>query len=188
MRWQLVFFSMAPVLAFALARPWVGMRQALLVSTAVAALELALSSAQLGFLEPFSLLSLALFAGLSWLADRRNDVRWFQAQPVVLETTLALVFLYDAALHDASLLRTVVAEGLGLFDWLAPWRRGYWEGYVRSFASLFPFVLLAHAGLTAWAARRLSFRAWVAVRIAGFYLLLAAVFFAQRLIEALRQP
>lgn len=184
MQWQLLAFSMAPVLVFALARPWAGMAQALVLATVVAALELALNSAQLGFLEPFSLLSLLLFAGLSWLAHRRNALRWFQAQPVVLEIVVAVVFLVHDLTRETPLLVTVAVDHLGLIDWLAPWQRGYWEGYVRAFAPLFPFVLLAHAGLTAWAAGRLGLAAWTAVRIAGLYGLLAVVFLGQRLLEA----
>jgi hypothetical protein len=186
MQWQLLVFSMVPLLAFAGTRRWAGTARALVLATVVSALELALNSALLGFLEPFSLSSFVLFAGFSWLAHRRSALRWLQAQPVALEVLVAAVFMVWDLGHGTPLLVTVVTDHLGLIDWLAPWQRGYWEGYARALAPLFPFVLLVHAGLTAWAARRLGFGAWLAVRTLGLYALLTAVFLVQRLLEASR--
>lgn len=183
MLWPLVFLSMAPIVVFAVARPLVGDRQALLAATGVAAIEAALDSALLGFVEPFSILSFLLFAGLSWLSARDGDLRAFQLQPVVLECLLAGVFFYFTFVLDRPLFAILLEDYVGLIDWVAPWQRGYFQGYALTMSKSIPFLLLAHAALTAWAARRLTFGGWLLVRIPGFYLMLTILFYAERLLQ-----
>jgi hypothetical protein len=66
---------------------------------------------------------------------------------------------------------------------LPPYQRGYFAGYAQTMSRSLPFLLVLHAGLTAYAALRLSTWWWFVVRVPGFYLLAAALFFAERLLQ-----
>lgn len=183
MQWQLVFFSMAPVVVFAVARRSTTPVETALAVVATAALELAWNSVTVGFLEPFSAASLALFVVAGAVALRRDELRYLQLQPVILECLVAGVLLYYTFVLGKPLFATVVEEYVGLIDWLEPWRRGYFRGYALTMSKTVPFLLLVHAGLTAYATYRLSFAWWLVVRIPGLYVLLTVLFYAERLLE-----
>ena len=183
MQWQLAFASIPPLLAFAAVHPRWGTRAAVLAAIGVAALEWAYDSIQLGFVEPFTLASLLLFAACGGATLRRDDLRYFRFQPVAFEIVAAGALLYSNVVLGEPLFATIVQEHMGLVEALPPWRRGYAQSYTLAMAGSVPFVLLAHAALTAWAALRLSLSGWLWVRIAGLYAMLVLLFLVQRLLQ-----
>lgn len=184
MQWQFTVFSMVPLLVFVAARRLTGLEWALRAAVVTAAVEFIYNSAALGLLEPFSGLSFVLFAVLGGWSYRRGELRYFQLQPVVLECVVAAIFLFYMFVLDTPLFAVLVEDYIGLLEWLAPWRRGYFENYVITMSKSIPFVLLLHAGATAYAACRLSFAHWLYVRVLGFYAMLLILFYGERLFGA----
>lgn len=183
MQLQLAFASIPPLIAFVALRPLGGTRVALWAAIAVAALEWIYDSLQLGFVEPFTLTSLLLFAVCCGLSIRRDDLLYFKLHPVVFESLVAGAFFYSNLILAKPLFATIVQEHAGLIEALPPWQRGYFESYTLTLSRSVPFLLLAHAGLTAWAALRLSFWSWFWVRVAGLYAMLVLLFLAERILQ-----
>ncbi len=76
----------------------------------------------------------------------------------------------------------IMKDAVGIDAILPPYQRGYAEVYATTLSRSLPYLLLVHAGLTAYAAAALSTWAWFHVRVFGFYAMLAALFLAERLI------
>ena len=182
MQWQLFFVSIPPLLAympFALRdkpRPAIG------AAVAVSAAELGYNSAQLGFLEPFSLLSLALYAAFGALSLRQDDDRLFKLQPAVFELCVAAVLVYYEVVLDTALLAVVAEEHLGLHQALEAYQRGYATVYATTLSRSMPYLLVVHALLTARAAWAWSTWGWFNLRVFGFYVMLAVLFIGERLL------
>lgn len=183
MQWQMLFFSMAPVVAFMAFRERGPLRRGVGAALVVAAVELAYNSWALGRLEPFSLLSGVLFALFGALAVRRGDERLFRLQPVVLEVALAGVFLYYGLVRDVALFAVIVKDVIGIDAILPAYQRGYAEVYATTLSRSLPYMLLVHAALTAWTALAASRWTWFHVRVFGFYAMLVVLFVAERLLR-----
>lgn len=182
-QWQLLFFAMIPVAAYAgLRGRGVAVPAAMGIATSVAALELAWNSLRLGRVETFSLLSLLLFSVLGGLALLRSDERLFKLQPVLLDLGLAGVFLYAWYGNGVALLEVILDRHVGLFDALPSYQRGYASLYATTLSRSLPWLLLVHAALTAEAALRRSNAWWFVVRVPGFYLVLGALFLVERML------
>jgi intracellular septation protein A len=181
MRWHLLFFGMAPAVAFMAVRGAGRLRSAIAAAVAVAAVEFAVNSLQLGGVEYFSLASFALcglFGGISLL---RSDEFFFKLQPVVLEVILAGVLLYYGLALEVPLFAVIMQEHVRLDEILPAYQRGYAAVYATTLSRSLPYALLIHAGLTAYAARMRSTWWWFHMRVFGFYALLAALFLAERI-------
>lgn len=182
MQWQLLFFSMPPILAFAVVEAPGHRKHAVSAAVAVAAVECGYNSWQLGRIEVFSLLSLALFLVLGGLSLQRDRIVLFKLQPVLLGLVWAGVFWIHDSLSDERLLPLILEDVVGVNEVIPPYQRGYFAGYARSMSTSLPFLLVFHAGLTAYAALRLSTWWWFHVRVFGFYLLVVVLFFTERLL------
>jgi intracellular septation protein A len=182
MQWQLLFFSMVPVVAFMASRAKTQLRGALGAAVAVAAIELAYNSCRLGGVEPFSLVSFALFGLLGGLALHRDDEWFFKLQPVALDVILAGAFLYYGLVLEIPLFAVIMEEHVGIHEILPPYQRGYATVYATTLSRSLPYLFLVHAGLTAYVAARRSTWWWFHVRVFGFYAMLAALFLAERLL------
>lgn len=182
MQWQLLFFSMAPIVAFVAVRSKGRLWSALVAAVAVAAIELAYNSYQLGGVEPFSLTSFALFGILGGAAYFRDDARLFEMQPVVLELIVAAVFLYYGLVLETPLFAVILEEKVGLHEILPAYQRGYATVYATALSRSLPYLLLVHAAVTAWAASTRSLWYWFHVRVFGLYAMLAVLFLAERIL------
>jgi intracellular septation protein A len=182
MQWQLLFFSMAPVVAFMAFRAPDRLPRALGAAVAVAAIELAYNSYQLGGVEPFSLVSFALFAFLGGLAHHRDDEWFFKLQPVALDVILAGTFFYYGLALETPLFAVIMEEHVGIHEIVPAYQRGYATVYATTLSRSLPYLLLIHAGLTAYVATKRSTWWWFHVRVFGFYAMLAALFLAERLL------
>lgn len=180
MHWQLIFVSVAPLLTYVLfwrrGAPFVGVGLAIVVS----ALELWFNSRWIDGVDPLSLLSFVCFVVLGGGALWRKDERLFKFQPVALEMVGALLLFYFYHAKGEALLVVFAQEQLGLFDSLAPYRRGYATVYLTTLSRSLPYVLLVHAAATAYAAIRSSTWWWLGLRIVGLYVLIALLFFLER--------
>jgi intracellular septation protein A len=182
-QWQLMFLSMFPILAFAAVENVGGQRKAVYAAVLVAAVECLYNSHQLGFIEAFSLTSLASFAVLGWLALRRNQIVVFKFQPVAMSLVWAGAFwIYDGFSGDR-LLPLILEEYVGVNELISPHQRGYFARYAATMSTSLPFLLVFHAGLTAYAAVTLSTWWWFQIRVVGFYLLVVALFYYERVFQ-----
>lgn len=184
MQWQLLLFSMLPILAFAVVESFGNRRNAVMAAVVVAAVECVYNSVQLGFVEAFSLLSLVLFLVLGGLSLRRDRIVIFKFQPVAMGIVWAAAFwIHDSFfLSDKALLPLILDKYVGVNEVIPPYQRGYFAIYAQTMAKSLPFLLVLHAGLTAYAALRLSTWWWFQVRVFGFYLLVVVLFYGERLL------
>ena len=186
MQWQLLFFSMLPVVVFAAVESLYSNRDAVVAAIVVAAIEFAYNSFALGFVEPFSAVSLLSFGALGALGLARDRMLLVKLQPVVMALVWAGAFwIHDAtAPSETRLFEHVLYEYVGIGELIPPYQAGYFAGYAHTMSRSLPFLLVLHAGWTAWAAFRLSTSAWALVRVLGFYGLAVALFCAERFLQA----
>jgi intracellular septation protein A len=180
MQWQLLFFSMAPVVAFMAFRVQDEPRRALGAAIAVAAIEFTYNSYQLRGVEPFSLVSFALFGFLGGIALRRDDEWFFKLQPVVLDVILAGTFFYYGLVLETPLFAVIMEEYVGIHEILPVYQRGYATVYATTLSRSLPYLFLIHAGATAYVATKRSTWWWFHVRVFGFYAMLVVLFLAER--------
>jgi intracellular septation protein A len=182
MEWQFLFLSIAPLVAFMAFAASARRRAGIAAAIVVAALELGYNSVRLGFLEPFSLLSAALYGGLGAWSLRVDDDRPFKLQPVVFEICAAAALVYYEIVLDTPLLAVILKEHIGLHDALQPYQRGYATVYATTLSRSLPVVLVLHAALTARAAWARSTWCWFNVRVFGLYLMVGLLFLFERLL------
>jgi intracellular septation protein A len=186
MQWQLLFPAMIPCAGFVLVAALGSRRQAVLTTVVLALAECVGTSLQVGFLEPFSLVSLLLFTVLGGLSLHRESDSWIKLQPVFLGLCWAASMWFHDLRDPAAqpLLALILEKYVDFNAVIPPYQRGYFAGYAVSFSRSLPFLLVFHAGLTAWAAFRLSNLGWLGVRVLALYLLATALFYAERLVQA----
>jgi len=183
MQLQLLFFSMAPIVAFMFVRERGPLRPALGAAIAVSAIELTYNSYRYGGTEWLSLTSFASFAVLGGIAFHRNDEWYFELQPVVLELILAGVFLYFWYALDTPLLAVILDDHVRIREILPAYQRGYATVYATTLSRSLPYLFLLHAGLTAVAAGHRSRWVWFNVRVFGFYAMLVVLFLVERVLD-----
>jgi len=183
MQWQLIFVSIAPLVAFVVAERFGAQRHAISLALVVSGLEFFYNSFMLGFVEPFSLGSFALFLVLGSLSIKREDLIFFKFQPVVFEVFVATTFLVYTVALDTPLFAVVLLDHVGINEWVPPYQQGYAEIYAQTFSRSVPFLLLVHAALTAFAAVRLSTGWWFHCRVLGLYSMIVALFFSERILQ-----
>jgi intracellular septation protein A len=182
MQWQLLFFAMAPVVAFMAFWVQGKPQRAVGAAIAVAAIELAYNSYQLGGVEPFSLVSFGLFGLLGGLGLYRDDEWFFKLQPVALDVILAGTFFYFGLVLETPLFAVIMGEHVGIHEILPAYQRGYATVYATTLSHSLPYLFLIHASVTAYVASKRSTWWWFHVRVFGFYAMFAALFLAERLL------
>jgi intracellular septation protein A len=180
-QWQLLFFSMFPILAFAVVETISNRRNAVASAIVVSAAEFAFNSHQLGFLEVFSAISLLLFLALGVASLRSGRIVIFKFQPVLMGLLWAGAFWIHDARSGDRLLALILERHVRVNELIPPYQRGYFAGYAATMSRSLPFLLVFHAGLTAYAALKLSTWWWFGIRTVGFHLLVLGLFFAERL-------
>jgi intracellular septation protein A len=73
-------------------------------------------------------------------------------------------------------------EHVGIHEILPAYQRGYATVYATTLSRSLPYLLLIHAGVTAYVATKRSTWCWFHVRVFGFYAMLAVLFLAERLL------
>lgn len=182
MHWQFVVFAMVPTVAFAVLLPRGTMRRAIGVAIFLSFVEFSLNSIALGVVEPFSLLSLILFAGLGALSLKRNSATYFRLQPVFLEASMAIVFLIAAYAYSVPLFTILLMDWIDVDQAIPAYQRGYYVQYADSMSRSVPYLLFLHAAVVGWAAMSTSLRNWVLLRTLGLHFMLVVLFFAERLL------
>jgi hypothetical protein len=179
---------MLPVVVFAVLETSGRRRAAIGAAVGVAAAEALLAAVQRGGVEPLSASSFVLFALGGGLAWRSGRVLWLKLQPVALGLLWAGVLGLDALRAGGGdpLLLSFLADDVRWNEAIPPYQRGYFAGYATMLAGSLPFLLVLHAACTAWAAVALSTWWWVAVRIAGFYGAVLALFLVEQLLRVSR--
>jgi intracellular septation protein A len=174
---------MVPIAVFTVLETQGRRRNAVIAAIAVAAVEFAYNSLLLGFVEPFSSASFVLFLILGRLSLQRDRIVLFKFQPVAMGILWAGAFwIHDSILlPDAPLFPLILEKYVRVNEVIPPYQRGYFAAYAETMSKSLPFLLLFHAGLTAYAAVRLSTWWWFHVRVFGFYLSVVVLFYAERL-------
>jgi intracellular septation protein A len=180
MQWQLLFFSMAPAVAYAVLATRGQPARAVGVALAVSAGELVVNSVRLGMLEPFSLASFVLFALTAAASYQRGNPRLVELQPVALELLVAAVLAYAYFVRGVPLLAVIARDYVNIDAVLPPYQHGYAEVYATTLSRSLPFVLVGHAALTAFGALERSTWWWLNVRVFGFYAMVLLLFVVER--------
>ena len=184
MQWQLIFLSIAPVVTFVVADRLGARRRAIVLALVVSSLEFVYNSLTLGFVELFSLGSLALFVVLGGLSIKSEALIFFKLQPVAFEVSIAVTFLFYTVALDTPLLSVILLDHVEINEWVPLYQQGYAEIYAQSMSRSMPFLLLVHAALTAYAARQGSISWWFHCRVLGLYSMIVALFFGERILQA----
>ncbi len=182
MQWQLVFFSLAPLVTFMALRSRVTLQWAVRATLAVSAIEFIYNSCQYGGIEPFSLTSCGLFAVFGGLSLHKHDEQFVKLQPVALEVFIACTFFYYSLALEIPLFAVIVEEHIRVHEVIPIYQRGYATVYATTLSRSLPYLLLVHALATAWAATKLPIWWWFHVRVFGFYAMLGALFLVERLL------
>ena len=171
--------DLIPLLIFvvldSLGRP----RWAIVGAVLAAALELAYSLLVFGQVDAFSYVSLGLIALFGGLSVKFDNSLYFKFKPVVLNLSMAAIFIVAYAMGHPLLLTGIERYGDALPAALAEQLAHPAVRAVLERASLnVGFGLIVQAGLVGWAAVRLSTWWWFATRSAGFYVMMIAVVWA----------
>jgi intracellular septation protein len=171
MDWTILLLDFIPLLVFVVLDSLGKVRYALLGAVLAAALELGYSFYALGRLDEFSLLIAAFVLVFAALSYKFNNPLFFKFKPVSLSALSALVFLATAAFSRPFLLTALDHYAALLPESVRPLLdQPRFRQMVARFNLYLGFASLLHAGLTAWAALRLSRWWWLAISSLGLYL------------------
>ena len=171
-----LLMTLLPIIAFAIADATAGLKTGVVLAIV---LSIALCLANwliLGAFEPISLIEPVFFIVLGLISLRVKNSIYFKFQPVVVNVLSALLLAGFQIAGQPFLVRWAPA-----MDKLMPTEK---QGILTSPAILeklslishaLIYVFLIHGAWVAWVALKKSNWAWVAVRLAGYPLLLGTV-------------
>lgn len=171
-----LLLDLIPLLVFVVLDSLGRLRWAIVGAVLAAVMEIGYSLLAFGEVDEFSYVSLGMIALFGGLSIRFDSSVYFKFKPVVLNLTMAGVFIVTFAMGRPLLLIGIERYGdtlpLVLQQQLAhPAVRATLER-----ASLnVGFGLILQAVLVGWAALRLSTWWWFATRSAGFYIMMVGV-------------
>ena len=177
---SLFVLDLVPLLVFVVLDSIGNVRLAVIGAMLAAALELGYSYWALGGIDLFSVIFAALilfFAGLSY---KFNNPLFFKLKPVAIGALSGIIFLTTSVFFTPILL-TLIDRYIELIP--LQHQHKLQNPTVRlmlaDFNLYLGFTFLLHAGITAWAALRLSRWGWFAISGPGLY---AVIFLAALLV------
>lgn len=171
-----LFLDLIPLLIFVILDSLGHLRWAILGAVLAAVLDVAYSLLVFGQVDEFSYVSLGLIALFGGLSVKFNNSLYFKFRPVVLNLSMAAIFIGAYAMDRPLLLMGVERYGDALPAALAPRLAHPAVRGVLERASLnMGFGLIVQAGVVGWAAVRVSTWWWFATRSIGFYLMMLTV-------------
>lgn len=175
---SVMFLALAllPIIAFALADAWAGLKTGVAVAIVLSIVVFAANWAMLGKFDPISLIEPAFFIILGLLSLRLKNSIYFKLQPVVVNILSALLLAGFQIAGEPFLVRWAPA----MDKLMPPENQGLFSNPVileklALVSHLLIYVFVVHAVWVGWAALKQSTWAWVAARLAGYPLLLGTV-------------
>ena len=171
-----LLIDLIPLLIFAVLDSLGRLRWAIAGAVLAAALEVGYSLVVFGEVDEFSYVSLGLIALFGGLSVKFDNSIYFKFKPVVINLSMAAVFIVTYTLDHPLLLMGIERYGdampLALQQPLA--HPAIRQALERASLNV-GFGLIVQAGLVGWAALRLSTWWWFAARSAGFYFMMFVV-------------
>ena len=175
--------GIAPLLAFAIADMFFGLKTGLIAALVFALIEAIWSWVSFGELDQISLLSLILIVIFGALAWRQNKPILFKLQPSIISFFLSLWLLIswfnDEPLFVAMALKYAELLPIEVQSML---KHPLYLRLLELVTLNTGIALLLHGILTAWAAYKLSTWWWIAIRGVGFYLFCFIAFLFARFV------
>lgn len=175
---SLIFILMAliPIIAFAIADAMAGLKTGVILAIVLSILLFAANWAILGEFDPFSLIEPIFFIILGLASLKLKKSIYFKFQPVVVNVLSALLLAGFQIAGQPFFVRWAPA-----IDKLMPSEN---QGIITSppilaklavISNVLIYIFIIHAIWVAWVALKKSNWAWIAVRLAGYPLLLGTV-------------
>lgn len=174
--------GLVPLIVFAIADMFLGLKKALIAALIMAFVEAIWTYVTFGELDQITLLSLILIVLMGLLAWKKNSPIIFKLQPSLISFFLGAWMLISWLNQAPVLLEMAHKYGHLLPAENQAMLNSYAYELLLTRTTLSAGVaLFMHAALTAWAAYRLSTWWWIAVRGVGFYIFCFAAMFAAQL-------
>ena len=165
-----LYFGIIPLIAFVLIDSFMGLKAGLIAAIAFAFLESAASIYWFGGIDWLSILSLLLVLLLAYVSYRKKTAIHFKLQPVVLSIIFGMTFLITYWMGRPIMYSMLVKYQAQLPPQMqALMQDEQYIALLKLSSHYLGYALLLHAGLTAWAAFKMSNWWWVLIRGVGFY-------------------
>lgn len=162
--------GLIPLIAFAIADVFFGLKTGLIAAFVLAIAEGIWSWYSFGELDQISILSILLIALLGVLAWRRNSPTLFKLQPSFISLVLG-IWLIVSWLSNDSLFVAMAQKYRDLLPEQVAYALNHpsYIDFLNRVSLTTGLCLLLHALLSAWAAIKLNTWWWLAIRGVGFY-------------------
>ncbi len=160
-----------PLLAFAIADSFFGLKAGLISALVMAVIECIWTWFTFGELDQISIISLILIVALGAMAWKKKSPILFKIQPSIISLALGLWLIISWMLSEPVFVVMIkkYSEMLPI-DVRQNIRNPIYLSFVELTTLTAGIGLLFHAGITAYAAFKLSNWWWIAIRGIGFYL------------------
>lgn len=185
MNTTLFLLEFAPLVIYIAVDYFKGFRAGIYAAIVASGLVLAYDYALTGELDQFIIGEALLVVGLGLISLKMNNDRYFKFQPTVVALIFAGLFAYFQLFDQPLLLRflphmeKLFASADGASQMLEMMHSSQVLGIFRKLSFAMIWLFLAHAAVMAYAALRLSTRAWFAWRLAIYPALFVLVVFIQ---------
>ena len=184
MNYGFLIMGIVPLLIFVIVDSFAGIKVALVTTVIVAVLEAISSLILFNEIDNVTIFSLLLVFVLAIIAYKKKDPYFIKIQPVIISAVVGLFCLGTMAFGDPIFL-SMATKYKHLYPPETQKLIGSYSMQLLLVKSTLTIgiCMLIHAGLTYWAAVKLSNWWWIAVRGIGFYILgFIAMIWAQLLI------
>ena len=165
-----IFMGVLPLILFVVIDSFSGLKSALISAVIFAVLEVGFSLYLFGDLDFITICSLVLIIVLAGASYYTKSPLHFKLQPVILSAILGLFFLVTFFIGKPVLLIMLLKYQAQLPDVIKEASRiPVFQELCKLTSHYLGYAFLAHAGVTLWAALKLSKWWWIALRGIGFY-------------------
>jgi len=177
----IIFFSIIPLFVFVVVDSFAGLKTGLICAIALAFAEAIFSWAYFAEIDWMTWLSFALVVLMGLLSYKYKTDKHIKLQPVLLSSIFGLVLISSFILGKPLLLEMSIKYASAL-----PAQQRFLlqqpitQELLKLATSYLGIALFLHAGVTYWAAIKLSNWWWIAVRGIGFYLFSTIAFLCAR--------
>ena len=166
-----ILLGILPLILFVIVDSFMGLKAALITAVVAALIEAAFSIFYLGELDVVTGISCLLIVLLSIMAFMQKSSLIFKLQPVILGVFLGMALLTTYWMGYPLLYKLIYKYETALPSQVrANMDNEHFKRLLIAASHYLGYSLIAHAGLTAWAAVKLSSWWWVICRGVGFYL------------------
>ena len=176
MHWSFLLLDLLPLFVFVVLESLANLRYALLGALASIAFGVGYDLYVFGEIDEFTIISAGLVILFGWMALHFDNAAYFKIKPAIVNLVLAGLFL--TTYIQGSPLVLVALDRYG--ETLPPLfqdvlSRPEVRPMLERMSLYLGFGLIAQAAAVTWAALKLSSWWWLAVRGAGFYLMIFVV-------------